>query len=57
MRDDATWNDGEPLTADDVALTYERVLDGGVEADSWISYLNNVETVTAPDDRRPWCCS
>ena len=51
LRDDATWSDGEELTADDVVHTYERVLDGGVEADSWISYLNSVEEVTAPDDR------
>ena len=49
MRDDTSWNDGEPLTADDVAFTYQRVLDGGVFADTWISYLNNVDTVTATD--------
>ena len=51
LRDDATWSDGEQLTADDVVHTYERVLDGGVEADSWSSYLNSVEEVTAPDDQ------
>jgi peptide/nickel transport system substrate-binding protein len=50
LRDDATWSDGEPLTADDVVHTYERVLDGGVEADSWLSYLSSVDEVTAPDD-------
>jgi peptide/nickel transport system substrate-binding protein len=51
LRDDASWTDGEALTADDVIHTYERILDGGVEADSWISYLNSVEEVTAPDDQ------
>ena len=50
LRDGATWNDGEPLTADDVVHTYNRVLDGGREADSWSSYLNSVEEVSAPDD-------
>ena len=29
MRDDVTWSDGEPLTAQDVAYTYGRILDGG----------------------------
>ena len=32
MRDDVTGSDGEPLTATDVAYTYNRVLDGGPEA-------------------------
>ena len=50
MRDDVTWSDGEPLTADDVAYTYNRVLDGGPEAASWSSYLKNVETIEATDD-------
>jgi peptide/nickel transport system substrate-binding protein len=50
MRDDAVWSDGEPLTAEDVAYTYNRVLDGGPEAASWSSYLTSVETVEATDD-------
>jgi peptide/nickel transport system substrate-binding protein len=50
IRDDATWSDGEPLTAGDIAFTYGRVLDGGVAANNWSSYLSNVDTVTAPDD-------
>ena len=50
IRDDVTWSDGEPLTADDVAYTYNRVLDGGPDAANWISYLGSVKQITAPDD-------
>lgn len=51
VRDGVTWADGEPLTAGDVAYTYNRILDGGPEAATWGSYLNSVETITAPDDQ------
>ena len=50
VRDDVTWSDGEPLTAKDVAYTFNRVLDGGPEAATWSSYLVGVESVEAPDD-------
>ena len=50
IRDDVTWSDGEPLTADDIAFTFNRVLDGGPEAATWGSYLGSVETISAPDD-------
>jgi peptide/nickel transport system substrate-binding protein len=49
VRDGVKWSDGKPLTAADVAYTYNRVLGGGVEANNWSSYLNNVTKVTAPD--------
>ncbi|MGL5827292.1 MAG: ABC transporter substrate-binding protein [Nocardioides sp.] len=49
MRDDAMWSDGKPLTARDVAFTYNRVIDGGPEKVAWGSYLTSVKTVTAPD--------
>jgi peptide/nickel transport system substrate-binding protein len=51
IRDGVQWSDGEPLTADDIAFTYNRILDGGPESASWISYLLSVETITAPDER------
>ena len=35
IRDGVTWSDGEPLTADDIAYTYNRILDGGPEARHW----------------------
>jgi peptide/nickel transport system substrate-binding protein len=50
LRDDVTWSDGEALTSADVKHTYDRIIDGGVEADSWGSYLAGVTTVDAPDD-------
>jgi peptide/nickel transport system substrate-binding protein len=51
IRDDATWSDGEPLTAQDIAYTYNRMLEGKVEgASTWSSYLKSVTEVTAPDD-------
>lgn len=28
LRDDLTWSDGEPLTADDVAFTYDVIMEG-----------------------------
>ncbi|RYP82315.1 ABC transporter substrate-binding protein [Nocardioides guangzhouensis] len=49
IRDDVTWSDGKPLTARDIAYTYNRVLDGGPEAVTWSSYLKGVTKVTAPD--------
>jgi peptide/nickel transport system substrate-binding protein len=50
LRDDVTFSDGEPLTAEDVAYTYDRILDGGPERATWGSYLATVDSVEAPDD-------
>jgi peptide/nickel transport system substrate-binding protein len=50
IRDDVTWSDGEKFTADDVAFTLNRILDGGPEAATWGSYLTSVDTITAPND-------
>ena len=49
IRSGIKWSDGKPLTAADIAYTYNRVLDGGPEAASWGSYLKSVKTITAPD--------
>ncbi|MBV9830645.1 MAG: ABC transporter substrate-binding protein, partial [Marmoricola sp.] len=49
IRSGVKWNDGVPLTAADIAYTYNRVLHGTTEAGNWGNYLNNVATVTAPD--------
>ncbi|HJR38253.1 MAG TPA: ABC transporter substrate-binding protein [Nocardioidaceae bacterium] len=51
IREGVDWSDGEPLTADDIAFTLNRILDGGPESASWISYLTSVDTITAPDER------
>jgi len=50
IRSGVTWSDGQPLTAADIAYTYNRVLTERVAGNNWSSYLRNVDTVTAPDD-------
>jgi len=49
LRPDLTWSDGRPLTAHDVAFTYNLIL----KTQHWmyIQYLVGVSSVTAPDDR------
>jgi peptide/nickel transport system substrate-binding protein len=50
IREGVSWSDGEPLTAADIAFTYNRILDGGPEASTWASYLTSVTSIEAPDD-------
>ena len=50
VRSGVTFSDGQPLTASDVAYTFNRVMTGSVEGASWSSYLKGVTEVTAPDD-------
>lgn len=50
IRDDAVFSDGEPLTADDVAYTFNRILDGQVEKTNYGSYVAQIDTVEATDD-------
>lgn len=50
IREGVLWSDGEPLTANDIAYTYNRILDGGPESSTWGSYLDGVATIEAPDD-------
>jgi peptide/nickel transport system substrate-binding protein len=49
IRTGVKWSDGQPLTAADIAYTYNRILHGTVEASSWASYLTSVKQITAPD--------
>jgi peptide/nickel transport system substrate-binding protein len=49
VRDGVKFSDGVPLTAADVAYTYNRILHGGVEQSNWLSYLQGVTSVTAPN--------
>ncbi len=49
VRDGVKFSDGVPLTAADVAYTYNRILNGTVEQSNWLSYLTGVTKVTAPD--------
>lgn len=49
--DNATFTDGEPLTADDVAYTFNRVIAGeSIEQTNYGSYVQNLKSVKAVDD-------
>jgi peptide/nickel transport system substrate-binding protein len=50
IRDDATWHDGTPLTARDIAATYNWIIEEG--AGNLLSYFPFTEAgdITAPDD-------
>ena len=50
IRDDAAWNDGTPLTARDIAATYNWIIEEG--AGNLLSYFPFTEAgdITAPDD-------
>jgi len=49
IREGMKWSDGEPLTAHDIAYTYNRILE--TEHWAYIQYLVGVEKVEAPDDK------
>ena len=49
IRPNVKWSDGEPLTARDVAYTYNRIL--RQELGMYIGYFPNVTKVEAPDDQ------
>jgi len=48
IRDGMKWSDGLPLTAHDIAYTYNRILE--TEHWAYIQYLVGVQQVEAPDD-------
>ena len=49
--DNATFSDGEPLTADDVVYTFDRIIKGeSIEKTNYGSYVKNMESVKAIDD-------
>ena len=48
IRDDAPWHDGQPLTAGDIAYTFNFILDQKVG--NFIDYLPFTDEITAPDD-------
>lgn len=48
VRDNATWHDGTPLTARDIAFTFNWIIDEGVG--NYIDYLPFTDEITALDD-------
>ncbi len=48
ITDKSKWQDGEPLTASDVAFTYNYVIDN--DMGMFIDYMKFIEKVEAPDD-------
>jgi peptide/nickel transport system substrate-binding protein len=50
IRTGATWSDGQPITAKDVAFTYNLMMTNKDAATSNGSFVTNFKTVTAPDD-------
>jgi peptide/nickel transport system substrate-binding protein len=48
IRDDVTWHDGEPLTSEDIAFTYQLIVDKGLGL--FVDYLPYNPTFEAPDE-------
>lgn len=51
LRPGLLWSDGTPLTAADVAYTFNRILKGRYEQTNYGSYVRNITSVEAIDDR------
>ncbi len=50
IRSGVTWSDGEPLTAQDAAYTFNRIIDGEAEQTNYGGYVANIVSAEAPDD-------
>lgn len=50
LRDDVTWHDGEPFTAEDLIFSYERAKDVPGSVATFAGYLRTIESMSAPDD-------
>ncbi|HKS44947.1 MAG TPA: peptide ABC transporter substrate-binding protein [Amycolatopsis sp.] len=50
IRQGIRWSDGQPVTAKDVAYTYNRIMTDKAAQEANGTYVENFETVTAPDD-------
>lgn len=51
LREAARWEDGTPVSADDVLYTFEAIRDPDSGADNLRAQFNMVESVSAPDAR------
>ena len=50
LRDNLTWHDGEPITADDVAFTMDRIRDPAVPAVNISGWFDKLERVDVEDE-------
>ncbi|WP_243659029.1 ABC transporter substrate-binding protein [Tamaricihabitans halophyticus] len=50
IRDNAKWSDGEKLTAEDIAYTYNLIMEDETAATANGSFVSSFEEVTAPND-------
>ncbi len=50
IRQDATWTDGEQVTADDVAWTFNTMMNDPAAAEANGNFVENFESVTATDE-------
>ena len=51
IRSGVKWSDGVPLTANDVAYTFNRVRNGKYEQTNYGNYVAGITSVVAPDDQ------
>ncbi len=47
LRDDVTFSDGKPLTADDIVFTFDFIMNEAIAAPRQRSYLEKIKSVTA----------
>lgn len=52
LRDDLRWHDGEPVTAHDVAFTFQRAKDPATASPLAAAYLGNVDSAEVLGDHR-----
>lgn len=50
IRENSTFSDGEPVTAEDVAFTYNTIMDDTTGAMANANFVSNFESVTATDE-------
>jgi peptide/nickel transport system substrate-binding protein len=50
LREGVRWSDGVPLTAEDAAYSFNRVIDGDYERTNYGSFVENITRATAPDE-------
>lgn len=51
LREDATWQDGNPVTAEDVKFTFDRIVDPKVDCPHMKSYFKDLVSVKILDER------